>query len=389
MKFRAESLPLLFLLTRVVLFLSIPYEGLTGYGDLIPFYNLVSLAGWPLFDYWIEFPPLFPWAAELLFRLFPRQAAFANLLALIFSLAQAGGLAIFIKLANEIWGEQAGQRRSLAYFALTVALFFGWTYMDGLVLTLTLAGIYAATRHETGRAGLLLALGALTKWFSLLALPALWRFRRDPPERQRALRRLSIGVLAAVGMVWGLLFLASPELSLASLRSQGSKGSWETVWALVDGNLGTGNFGPLDERFDPAAASQSRGNPATIPTWLTLLTFGAIGAFLFFQADLRSLRQLLAFVGLTIVLFFLWSPGWSPQWILVLVPFTLLALPEKRSLLFALLLVLVSLVEWPLLLSRGLFDLIWIPIVLRTFLFLLLLVDYWPVVSSKSDTTYA
>ena len=388
MTFRLKTLPAYFLIARLVLFISLPLEGVSGYGDLVPFYNLAELDGWPLFDYWIEFPPLFPWILELVYRLIPRENAVIYVLAFGFSVAQAYGLALFIKLAQEIWGDEAAGRRSLVFFALSIGLFYGWTYMDGLVMALTLAGLYVFTRGQYGRAGLLLAIGALTKWFSLLALPALWRYQRGQSQITAGVKKASVIALGIVALLWLTVWIAAPAYTQASLLSQGSKGSWETVWALVDGNLNTGNFGPLDERFDPALAATSAGNPAKLPNWLTLLTFGSIGLFLFLQARLETVRELLGFVGITIVLFFLWSPGWSPQWVLVLIPLPLLVLPERRAIMITLLLAVVSLIEWPLLLSRGLFGLLWLPIVLRNFLFLLLLVDYWPVVSSKKSSAY-
>jgi hypothetical protein len=56
----------------------------------------------------------------------------------------------------------------------------------------------------------------------------------------------------------------------------------------------------------------------------------------------------------------------------------LLSLPLRQSLGFGLNLVAISLLEWPVLLSRGRFDLLWIPIVIRTALILLLAITLAP-----------
>jgi hypothetical protein len=48
----------------------------------------------------------------------------------------------------------------------------------------------------------------------------------------------------------------------------------------------------------------------------------------------------------------------------------------ERALLFSLTLVVVSILEWPILLSRGLFELLWIPVLIRTALLLLLAIVF-------------
>jgi hypothetical protein len=50
----------------------------------------------------------------------------------------------------------------------------------------------------------------------------------------------------------------------------------------------------------------------------------------------------------------------------------LLCLRLPRAVIYAASLVMVSLLEWPILLSRGRFDLLWLPVVIRTLLILLL-----------------
>jgi hypothetical protein len=61
----------------------------------------------------------------------------------------------------------------------------------------------------------------------------------------------------------------------------------------------------------------------------------------------------IAFTGLTWCIFLIWSPGWSPQWVLYLIPFILLTLDERHAILMSFILILVNLLEWPVLLSRG------------------------------------
>ncbi len=155
-------------------------------------------------------------------------------------------------------------------------------------------------------------------------------------------------------------------MTIASLSAQYAKGSWETVWALLDGNAGTGNFGPLTDRLDPALAVQTRHNPAVVPPIIPLVVAGIAGMILLMKAQNGNFRQRLAVVGAAWVLLIIASPGWSPQWILYIIPICLLVLPTTRASLAVILLICLSLAEWPVLFSRGRDDLIWIVILLRT-----------------------
>jgi hypothetical protein len=140
----------------------------------------------------------------------------------------------------------------------------------------------------------------------------------------------------------------------------------------VDGNLTTGNFNPDIDRQIVETATLSTGNPSRISPWLLLPLFAAIGLMIFIKSDLESIEKLISFSGFTLILFFLWSPGYSPQWVLYLLPLVLLGFKYQRSLLLGMILVFVNLLEWPVLLSRGWFHLIEEIILLRTVIFLLL-----------------
>jgi len=180
-------------------------------------------------------------------------------------------------------------------------------------------------------------------------------------------------------LIFGPFAVLSPELTLASLQAQAGKSSYQTVWALLDGNLTTGNFGPLLDHFDAAKATQPVNNPATIPTWLTFVPFALLGLFVLTRPRTRSDPNLDAviFTALTFVIFFLWSQGWSPQWQTFLIPLLLLSLPYRRAVLFIILLGFVNLLEWPVILSRGLTQLLPITIFARTFILILLGIDLY------------
>ena len=368
-----------FLFARLVSLATMPLEGLRGYGDFINYFEISGLPGLPFIHYWVEYPPVFPFLAKGLHLVSGDQEhVFYYLLVLILSLADAGSLYLFIRLASRWFSPDQALLRSGAYLLALVSLAYSWWYLDPLVVFSMLLGLTLLLDRRRMKAGLALGMGVATKFFPVLVILAAWR--RASWRQVLFLASLS---LAPVLLLIGLLWAQSPAFTLASLRSQASKGSWETVWALVDGNLNTGSFGAFDERLDADTATRSRANPAVVSPWISLLVFGAAGLVVLLAAHPQDDRQSAALVGFAWCLLLLWSPGWSPQWILYLLPLILLVLPARRAYLFGAVLVLVGLLEWPVLLSRGYFSMLWAPVVLRTFLLATLAASFAGSVSLK------
>ncbi|HEX2981275.1 MAG TPA: hypothetical protein VHO48_13480 [Anaerolineaceae bacterium] len=358
---------------RLLMLLGLSSEALRGYGDFQTFFWLSELPGWPYMHSWAEFPPLFPWLSEALFRLSAgRQPVYELLLAFILSLADAGSLWIFSRLAARLYGPSQAWLRSGLYLLVLLALPYSLWYFDPLAVFCFLAALLALVEGRAGRGGLLAGLGALFKLFPLLALVATWRER----SIKKAIRAVALAA-GSVLVVYLALYLISPAFTAASLRSQAGKGSWETVWALIDGNFQTGNFGSIAERVDPAAAGVLRRNPARIPPLVTLPIFGGLGLWALLRSKGKSGIASLAMVGLAWCLLLLWSPGYSVQWVLYLIPLLLLVFPLRLGALLTGAFALVNLMEWPVLLSRGRFDLLALPILLRTLLFVLAAIEFY------------
>jgi len=85
-----------------------------------------------------------------------------------------------------------------------------------------------------------------------------------------------------------------------------------------------------------------------------------------------------------VLLFFLWSRGWSPQWLGMLAPLVLLSLPLERAVLYLVVLTFINIAEWPVLLSRGMNEWLYLTVLLRTGIFLLLAVELWRKVQRTS-----
>ena len=258
-------------------------------------------------------------------------------------------------------GQIQAEHRAWFYLVFTVGLFYSWSYFDAIAVFFMLLGIYLYLTEREFPAIIMVSLGVLTKWFPMLAMPAFWKGK----SVKRALYSTAL-LVGLILIVWGGLYINNAEYTIASLESQLNKGSWESIWALIDGNLITGNFSPGIDRAIASHSKISSGNPAVISPFITLLVFGGFGLSLWIRSDLATEMQRLSFIGLTMVIFFIWSPGYSPQWILYIIPLILLCLDEKESLLFSAILLLLNLLEWPVLLSRGYFNSLYYLIPART-----------------------
>lgn len=308
---------------------------------------------WPYRDFWLEYPPLFPLLNQALYALslhFPPlpDARFWHhfLLGLVLLPFDLGVIILLQKLMGRVWGVARGEWVVAAWALLFAPLFLWQSFFDVLPLFGLLLAVWAMGERRPVWAGVGLAFGFLTKLLSLLALPAaLWLFARRAHGWRGLLSKENgqmLGTFALlVALVVGPLLLIGPEWLLATVQNFGGRGAWQTVWALVDGNLNYGQV--LGDRFDPTPAFVE--TPTRVPWLLIHALFGAAGLALW----LRRWRWeqpgvQVAFVAATVFLFFLWSKGWSPQFTLMLLPWLLLLLPDGRGL--ALALFLTALMAW-------------------------------------------
>jgi len=347
---RYGLIAVLFVALRLMVLVTFPADNLTLYGDYVYYYELAAYSdqGYlPFVHYWSEYPPVFPFLSVGVYQL-ARLAGggyhvYVGLMGLLMLSFSTGSLALFLRLAQKLRGDGDAERRGWVYSVLFVPIIFTWWTFDALtVFSLLLALELLLSGRERWSAAAM-GVGVLIKLVPMLVFPAVVRTR--PWRRWLLYGLIAAVVVAAVALP---LLLIGGDVALTSFRSPAGRSSWQTVWALLDGNLCTGLLGAPADHFDLAMATAPSGNPARLPEGIRLLVFGL-----------------------------LWSKGWSPQWQTLLFPLVLLALPLRRGVLFILVLSFVNLAEWPVLLSRGLNQWLYLTVPLRTGLFVLLLVDLW------------
>ncbi len=368
----------LYVALRLMVMATFPAENLTLYGDYVYYYELAAYSdqGYlPFIHYWSEYPPLFPYLSLGVYKLAqalgPGYHVYVYLMGFVMLAFNTGNLILFLRLARRLRGDEVAERLGWVYSVLFVPLIYTWWNFDALTCFFLLLTLELLLTGRERWSAVAMGMGALVKLIPLLVFPAV--------VRTRSWRRwLAYGLLVAVviGLVAGPLLLVGGEMALVSFRSPTGWSSWQTVWALLDGNLRTGLLVAPAEHFDPAVAVTPVGRPPRLPEWVRLAIFGLLYAVVFWKTRMReSPRRLVSFVCFTLVLFFLWSKGWSPQWQTLLFPLLLLALPLRRGVLFILALSFVNLAEWPVLLSRGMNEWLYLTVPVRTAIFVLLQFD--------------
>jgi hypothetical protein len=351
---------ILFIALRVMLL--IVYEplliqnierGISVGGDFQAFFHDASLStriGLPMRDWWTEYPPLWSYFSILVYQLQganPSYSGFAGILALCFLAADAGNLILIRKIATHLYRPDTGMILAWIYTVLAVPMvLIFWTFEPMVAFTLLL-GLWWMVQERYARSSVAISIGALIKFTPALVLGGLWRMRRP-----RLALWYTIVLLGIFVLVYTPFLLQNSAMTLPSLTAQFNKASYETVWALIDGNYRTGNFGPLADRVDPAKANVVVSNPPVIPPFVRLGVAAGVGSLVFIRTRRFDDKGLVAFVGITVLIFFLQAQGWSPQWLLQIIPFVLLCFPTRRGVLIVLVLSLVSLAEYPFLFNR-------------------------------------
>ncbi|MCX7975770.1 MAG: hypothetical protein N2646_01740 [Bellilinea sp.] len=361
-------IPFLYLFSRIVLFLTLVPYGYFGIGDLQVYREWTALPGWPYLDYWVEYPPLFPFLSEIIYRISGNQDFIYDfLMALVLGFAGAATLYFFGLIAQKLYNETSSRVRLLILFGFMVTLPYIWWYADSTTLFFMIAAIWAIISNRDRLGGIWIGLGILSKWFPVFLLPALYRQR----SAKRIFTISTIAILTVAAIFVGL-YLIAPEMTRASVLSQPGRSSWQTVWALIDGNLTTGAYLTTEQRLDPSQSTFRTGNPPVVPPLLSFILFALIGIAILFRRIPSTHLNYLTNIGLVWILFLLWSPGWSSQWVLYLLPLVLLTFPVDQGILWCLALVTVNIIEFPFLLGRQIMLSLWILIPFRFLLYIII-----------------
>ncbi len=324
-------------------------RGLSAFGDLPYYYRLMTLADQgvlPYRDYWFEFPPV----VWLLYRGLYGIAgvgqglsypAWATLAGLTMTGCDLGILCVLRRLAERLHGLQTGIALAWAYALLAAPAIVPWWTFESLVALTLLLALWWLLNNRLGASALITVVGVLTKYVPVLILFTVWRFW--PAGRAwRFTALVAVVPLMVAGLLWGW----GGRMAYASLAAQFHKASYQTVWALLDGNWQTGLFAAPEERTDADTAFVATGE-AVVPAWARTALLALPGVWFWLRVRRRDERMVVAFFSATVVLFYLWAQGWSPQWLVVLSPLILLNFPHRVGVMACVALAFGAFIEYP------------------------------------------
>ena len=332
------------------------------WSDFDTFLGITALSDYglyPFLDFWLEWPPLVPWLAvgayklSLLLPPWPDDPRlwFVLMLGGAFLLFEIGNLALVYRLARRLFSEATTISRVLWLYALLFPPLYAMLgFFDGVALFFILLGLDLLLGDRRFLSAVAVGAGFLVKIIPILLLPVavrrLWQqYRQD--------RRAAAIEAGLYGVVFGLTVLVllapflygGPEWLLTSVRSMLNRSSWETVWAVLEGYHGFGVV--LGDRLNPAETNFAV-HAATLPWGLISLAFAGIYALFFFRpASYQRPRAIIALTGLTVSLFMLYNKGYSPQFLVYLLPFIVLLFPNGRGLTYALIYTGLNVLEQP------------------------------------------
>ncbi len=353
----------------------------SGYLGHAYYYDMAKYSDqgqYPFINFWFEYPPIFPYLAIAVYKLtalgkesFEYFNRVLTLAVLPFDILTLTNL---YRIARRVYGTATAVRVSWIYALLLLPAYYWWHGPDPILVALTLQSLYWLLTRQNVKSAAALALAIATKFTPVFLMGAALRFVSG--WRQALVYAAIVGGI--VSLIFLPFFILSPTYTIASFQSLVSVSSWETIWALIDGNLTYGNVGLMPRHFDPAMAAVPIYNPSVVPGWLTLLVFGVLFLFVFSRkVDRTNPHQLLVFTGIVLMLFLLWSKGWSPQWATLVIPIWLLVYPNWRGLLLTLVLTFVGLLDWPLTLSVNNPALYVMGVLGRAALFVLVAIDLY------------
>ncbi len=336
---------------------------------------------------WTAYPPLFPalmlpifeWSSRIPPWIEPRLF-FHLLFGLFLLFFESGNLILIYRLAIKLGHPALAHSPltidhspftispSLLHPALFYALLFtpvytllGW--FEAMPLFFMLWGLdLLLSKRPLGWLGsaVMAALGFLTKLTPALLVPIAvrwlgsrlsWQALKSEwfnPRSAGNLLRPTLYVLLFTAIVFGggyWLVGGHTELALSSFTINSLRPPWESIWALLVDNYDWGRV-PLDMRN--LVALETPPATAQLPWgWITL-AFMLLYLWLYSRRyDWSNPRTPVVFAAISVIWLFLYSKGWSPQFLVWILAFVVLLLPTWQGITLSIGLSLLNVIESP------------------------------------------
>lgn len=311
----------------------------------LPFARLSDQGFYPFVHYWLEWPPLFAWVVVGVYRLSllippwtDSRLWYSTLLGLSLLAFEIGNFILIYAISLELYDRAKAFTCAVIYACLFAPLYVWSGWGDSMPLFFLLLGLYLLLRNKGIAAGVAAAIGFWVKVIPILLVPVGLRVLAGIRRKVFFMVATSLTLLlVALPFLW----VNAPFLQ-AFFANMLGRSSWETVWALLDGYYSYGVV--TADRFTfPADAST---HPSSLPWPLISAVFALVLLWLYTRRlDYRDGFKTVALTGLTVNLFLLYSKGYSPQFIVQLIPFAVLLLPTLKGVAYVIFLDIINFLE--------------------------------------------
>lgn len=362
----------LFVVFRLLtLFLLKPGGFIRDWSDFDTYMGIAGLSDfslYPFLDFWLEWPPLVPWlmvGAYKLSLLLPPwpddpRLWFVLIVGVVLILFEVGNFVLIYRLARRfIQTPLLLSRVMWLYAGLFPPVYAMLGFFDTVALFFMLLTLELLLADRRLLSAVSIGVGFMVKIVPIFMLPValrrLW-FQYRHNHRDMGIEMGLYLVIVGLTMVVLLApFIIIPVLDgghqwwITSFRSMLGRSAWETVWAVADGYYGFGAVG--GDRLNWAETNFAINHAPQVAGWLwgvISLAFAVLYIFIFTRpANYNQPRNVIALGGLTVAIFMLWSKGYSPQFLVYLLPFIILLFPYGRGLTYALVLTALNVLEQP------------------------------------------
>lgn len=177
---------------------------------------------------------------------------------------------------------------------------------------------------------------------SLRAAREAWFNPRHPDNLLRATLYTLIFFAVVIGLGYPLVGY-NLDLAFVSFQIQPLRPSWQSIWALLDGYH---SWGLVPLSMKNIEGLDGEPWPTRLPWTAISIAFLAVYLFFYTRAyNWQRVRTPIAFAGFSVTLLFLYSKGWSPQFLVWNLVFIVLLLPNPRWVVAAILLSVANLLE--------------------------------------------
>jgi len=390
-------LPIFIAFRLLTLFLLRPGGFIRDWSDFDTYFGIAALSDYqqyPFLNFWLEWPPILPWLSVGAYQLalwlppWPEDPRlwFILILGSIFLLFEVGNFWLLHRLSQRLWANSPTANRVMwLYLGLFPPVYAMLGFFDCIALFFILLALDTLLNNRPTLSALSVGVGFMVKILPILMLPVaarrIWQQYRE--NGRAAATEITIYSLIVGLTIMGILapfLLNGPQWVETSARSMLSRSSWETVWAVMEGYYGFGLV--AGDRLNPAETNFA-AHPSTLPWWLISLFFGGWYLLIFSAAaDYEQERKLFAFCGLTVSTMLLYSKGYSPQFIVYLLPFIILLFPNERGLTYSLILTGLNVLEQPIyfVLIPSATWLLTFVVITRFVILLILTAEFWLII---------